>query len=112
MKAWVLCVRKLKSPEELVGIIAQFEKLFPHRFEPVADRLHPVDRGAVQRDPRSCRPSFMTNDEVELRRVDQDLMLGSLQGQDVGHMLVRDGIAIGFELEVSPPMKCGPTQHR
>ena len=67
VKAWVLCVRKLKSPEELVGIIAQFEKLFPHRFESVADRLRPVDRGAGKGKPRSCRPSFMTDDEVELR---------------------------------------------
>ena len=100
MKAWVLCVRKLKSPEEFVGIIAQFEKLFPHRFEPVADRLHPVDRGAVQRDPRSGRTSFMTDDEVELRRVNQDLMLCGLHGQDVCHMLVRDGIAVCFELDV------------
>ena len=100
VKAWVLCVRKLKSPEEFVGILAQFEKLIPHRFEPVADRLHPVDRGPVQGEPRSGQPSFMTDDEVELRRVDQDLMLGGLHGQDVGHMLVRDGIAVGLELDV------------
>ena len=100
MKAWVLCLRKLKSPEELVGIIAQFDKLIPHRFEPVADRLHPVDRSAVQNDPRSCRTSFMTDDEVELRRVDQDLMLGGLHGQNVGHVFVRYGIAVGFKLDV------------
>jgi len=43
----------------------------------------------------------MTDDEVELRRVDQDLMLCGLHGQDVGNMLVRDGIAVGFELDVS-----------
>jgi len=59
-----------------------------------------VNRGAVQGEPRSCRPSFMTDDEVELRRVDQDLMLGGLHGQDVGPMLVRDGIAVGFEIDV------------
>jgi len=100
VKAWVLCVRKLKAPEELVGILAQFEKLIPHRFEPVADSLHPVDRSAVQREPRSGRPSFMTDDEVELRRVDQDLMLGGFHGQDVGHVLVRYGIAVGFKLDV------------
>jgi hypothetical protein len=37
---------------------------FPHRFEPVADRLNPVNRGAVQGEPRSCRPSFMTDDNA------------------------------------------------
>ena len=94
-------MRKLKSPEEFIGIIAQFEKLIPYRFEPIADRLSPVDRSAVQNDPRSCRTSFMTDDEVELRRVDQDLSLGGLHGQDVGHMLVRDGITVGLELDVS-----------
>src|SRR3990172_6343065 len=100
VKAWILRMRELKSPEEFVGIIAQFEKLFPHRVESVADRLHPVDRGAGKGEHRSGRTSFMTDDEVELRRVDQDLMFRGLHGQDVGHMLVRDGIAVGFELEV------------
>ena len=100
VKAWILCVHNLKSPEELVGILAQFDKLIPHRFEPVADRLHPVNRSAVQGEPRSGRPSFMTDDEVKLRRVDQDLMLCGLHGQDVGNMLVRDGIAVGFELDL------------
>src|SRR3972149_280098 len=100
VKAWILRMRELKSPEEFVGIIAQFEKLCPHRFESVADRLHPVDRGAGKGEHRSGRTSFMTDDEVELRRVDQDLLLGGLHGQDVGHMLVRDGIVVGFELDV------------
>ena len=60
-------MRELKSPEEFVGVIAQFEKVFPHRFESVADRLRPVDRGAGKGKPRSGRPSFMTDDEVEFR---------------------------------------------
>ena len=100
VKAWVLGMRLLKSPEEFLGILAQCEKLFPHRFEPVANSLSPMDRGAVQRALGSGRCPFMTDDEVQLRRVDQDLLLGGLQGQDVGHLLVRDRIAVGLELEV------------
>src|SRR5665647_2013108 len=52
----------------------------------------------------------MTDDEVEFWRVDQDLMLCGLHGQDVGHMLVRDGIAVGLELD-APFKIADPKRH-
>lgn len=92
MKAGVLCMHELKPPEKFLGMLAQFKKLFPHRFKPVTDRLNPVDRIAGKGEPFSGRRPVMTDDEVELRRVDQDLLFCGLHGQDVGHMLVRNGI--------------------
>ena len=89
MKAGVFGMHELQPPEKIFGMLAQFKKLPTHRFEPVTDRLNPVDRGAGKGEPCSSRRSFMTDDKIELRRVDQDLLFCGLHGEDVGHMLVR-----------------------
>src|SRR3989339_834694 len=67
VKAWIPCMHGLKPLKKIPGMIAQFNKLLPHRFEAVADGLDPVNRRPVQGDPPSRRRPFMTDDESKFR---------------------------------------------
>jgi len=60
-------MRDLQPPQELLGVTAKRQKLVPHRLQPVAQGLCPMDPGAVQLDLCSGRYPFMTDDELEFR---------------------------------------------
>jgi len=97
----IACMHREKPLEKLPGMLPQVEKLLPDRFEAIANGPDPVNRRAIPGDPSAGRRPFMADDDLKFRRVDDDLLLRGLHRQDVGHMLVWDGIAVGLELEVS-----------
>lgn len=52
----------------------------------------------------------MLGHQLDLRAIDEHFMLGSFQGEDIGHVLIGDGVAIGFKVQ-EPIQAANPQGH-
>jgi len=101
LKAAVSGVGLFESGKEGFCAVPEGEKSLSDRFKAVADLFRtPVLRffhcvtGAV-------RASCMLCHQLDLRAIDEHLMLGGFHSEDISQALIGDGVAIGFKVEIS-----------
>lgn len=81
--------------------MAQRQESFLYRLKTVAHlRMGAMPRVFLFLGRPQWQP-FMMGHQVEILVVDEDLVLGGLEGEYVAHTLVRDGIHIGIEFQKS-----------
>lgn len=79
-------------------MVAQGEESVSDRFKTIADFFGSAVLGFFRGFPCPLRETFMVGHHLDLRAVDEHFLLGGFQGEDIGHILVRDGVAIGFKI--------------
>ena len=56
-----------------------------------------MDEIGVDVHAAAARGELVARDEPEVGRVDEELVLGDADGQDLGDVVVRDGVAVGID---------------
>lgn len=87
-----------ESLEKRPGHLSEGQKSLPNRLQTVADFLGPKVIRVFHPFAQAGRISFMSSDELNLRRINQDLLLRGLEAQNVGDMAGGNGVEIRFKL--------------
>jgi len=100
----------LEPVEEDLCCLSQGEESVSDRFKTVADLFGTPVLGFFRGFPCPIMQSFMVCDQLDLRAVDEHFMLGGFQGENIGHILVGDGVAVGFKVQ-EPVDAANPQGH-
>jgi len=103
-----------ESFEKLCGALTEPKERLPNGLETVADLLaFPMSR-ILQARAGAGGLALMTGNELDVGAVNENLMLGSLQGQDVAYVFQRQRrpsggvVPVGVRLLLEPPASLGP----
>jgi hypothetical protein len=80
-------------------MVAKGEESVSDRFKAIADLFGGSVFWFFRGFPCPLRETLMMGHHLDLRAVDEHVLLGGFQGEDISHILVGDGVAIGFKIQ-------------
>jgi len=101
LEAAVSGVSLLEPGQERFGCLPQREESLGDGFQAVADLFGTPVLRFFHGLAGSIGEALMLGHQYDLRAVDEQFLLGGLQGEDIGHILIRDGVAVGFKVQES-----------
>jgi hypothetical protein len=99
MEAGVSGVGGFEPGKEGVCMVAKGEESVSDRFKTIADLFGGSVLGFFRGFPGPLRETLMMGHHLDLGAIDEHVLLGGFQGEDIGHILVGDGVAIGFKIQ-------------
>ncbi len=99
MKAAVSGVGLFESGKEGFCSVPEGEESLSDRFKAVADLFRTPVLRFFYGFTGTLRESLMLCHQLDLGAIDEHFMLGGLQGEDIGHVLIGDGVAIGLKVQ-------------
>jgi len=99
MEAGVSGVGGFEPGKEGVCMVAKGEESVSDRFKTIADLFGGSVLGFFRGFPGPLRETLMVGHQLDLRAIDEHFVFGGFQSEDIGHILIGDGVAIGFKIQ-------------
>ena len=110
MEAGVSGIGCFEPGKESICMVAQGEESVSDRFKTIADLFGGSVFWFFRDFPCPLRKTLMMGHQLDLGAIDEHFLLGGLQGEDVGHVLIGDRVAVGLKVQ-EPVDAANPQGH-